>query len=79
MQLRDGQPFLGSHEGLQTGVEGTCWPWSALPFTVNTNMPTRLLGLFLLTLAIVIPSCQAVFPADGAGALQPFRPGFVRE
>lgn len=42
-------------------------------------MPMRLLGLFLLTLAIVTPSCQAVFPADGAGVPQPFRPGFVRE
>jgi hypothetical protein len=42
-------------------------------------MPMRLLGLLLLALAIVTPSCQAVFPRDSANASQPFRPGFVRE
>jgi hypothetical protein len=40
-------------------------------------MVMRLLGLLLLTLAILTPSCQAVFPPDTAG--QPFRPGFVRD
>ena len=41
-------------------------------------LPLRLLGLLLLTLAIAIPSCQAVFPR-GADALQPFTPEFVRD
>lgn len=41
-------------------------------------MFVRLIGLLLLTLAIVTPSCQAVFPPD-AGETQPFRPGFVDE
>ena len=40
------------------------------------TMLNRALGLFLLTLAIGIPSCQAVFPRD-TSATQPFRPGFV--
>jgi hypothetical protein len=40
-------------------------------------MAKRLLGLFLLTLAITIPSCQAVFPRDAAPA--PFNPGFVTD
>jgi hypothetical protein len=31
-------------------------------------LPLRLLGLLLLTLAIVIPGCQAVFPLNGATA-----------
>jgi hypothetical protein len=31
-------------------------------------LPLRLLGLLLLTLAIVIPGCQAVFPLSEAGA-----------
>jgi hypothetical protein len=43
------------------------------------TLPLRLLGLGLLTLAILIPSCQAVFPRDGAGAPQPFKPGFVHD
>jgi hypothetical protein len=30
-------------------------------------LPLRLLGLLLLTLAIVIPGCQAVFPLVGIG------------
>lgn len=42
-------------------------------------MLKRLFGLLLLTMAIVIPSCQAVFPLDGATATQPFRPGFADE
>jgi len=36
----------------------------------------RLLGVFLLALAIVIPSCQAVFPR-GAAESRPFQPGFL--
>jgi hypothetical protein len=43
------------------------------------TLPLRLLGLCLLTLAILIPSCQALFPRDGGGAPQPFKPGFVRD
>lgn len=42
-------------------------------------LPLRLFGLFLLTLAIVIPSCQALFPRGAADAPQPFRPEFVRD
>lgn len=42
-------------------------------------MMKRLFGLFLLTLAIAIPSCQAVFPLDGPNAPRPFEPGFVDE
>jgi hypothetical protein len=42
-------------------------------------MLTRLVGLLLLTLAILTPSCQAVFPPDAASGTEPFRPGFVRE
>jgi hypothetical protein len=42
------------------------------------RLPLRLLGLTLLTLALTIPSCQAVFHR-GAEANQPFTPGFVRE
>jgi hypothetical protein len=39
----------------------------------------RLLGLLLLTLAITIPSWQALFPPNPGDAPQPFRPGFVRD
>lgn len=39
----------------------------------------RLFGLILLTLAITIPSCQALFPRDAAEAPRPFNPGFVRD
>ena len=42
------------------------------------RLPLRLLGLFLLIVAITIPSCQALFPLDGPDE-QPFRPGFVRD
>jgi len=38
----------------------------------------RVLGVCLLALAIVIPSCQAVFPV-GTMEPQPFEPGFVRD
>jgi hypothetical protein len=40
-------------------------------------VPLRVLGLLLLTLAIGIPSCQAVFPLDGTNAPAPFKPGFL--
>jgi hypothetical protein len=37
---------------------------------------TRLLGLFLLTLALTVSSCQAVFPDRGTvNAPQQFDPG----
>lgn len=39
----------------------------------------RFFGLCLLTLAILIPSCQAVFPLHDADAGRPFKPGFVRD
>jgi hypothetical protein len=42
------------------------------------KVPLRLLGLFLLIVAITIPSCQAVFTLDGPDE-QPFRPGFVTD
>jgi hypothetical protein len=38
----------------------------------------RVLGVFLLALAIVIPSCQAVFP-PGTVDSRPFEPGFLRD
>jgi hypothetical protein len=41
-------------------------------------LANRVLGVFLLALAIVIPSCQAVFP-PGTVESQPFEPGFVRD
>lgn len=42
------------------------------------RLPVRLFGLLLLTLAIVIPSCQAVFPID-ANTSEPFQPEFVQD
>jgi len=55
-------------------------PRAVLPLHFNMAIvPLRLLGLLLLTLAIGIPSCQAVFPLDGANAPAPFKPGFVRD
>jgi hypothetical protein len=42
-------------------------------------LPVRLFGLLLLTLAIVIPSCQAVFPLDAADATERFIPEFVQD
>lgn len=45
----------------------------------KAKVPLRLLGLFFLIVAITIPSCQALFPLDGADQPQPFRPGFVRD
>jgi len=42
-------------------------------------LPLRLLGLFLLTLAIAVPSCQALFSRDAADAPRPFTPEFVRD
>ncbi len=41
-------------------------------------LPLRILGLLLLSAAIVIPSCQAVMP-PGTFDTAPFRPGFVRD
>ena len=42
-----------------------------------TAVPLRLLGLLALTLAITLPSCQAVFPQTTlANAPQVFSPGF---
>ena len=38
-------------------------------------LPLRLLGLLLLTLAIVIPGCQAVFPLERGGT-PPVNQGF---
>jgi hypothetical protein len=35
------------------------------------KIPLRLLGLFLLTLAIAIPSCQAVFARAASGTQAP--------
>jgi hypothetical protein len=37
------------------------------------KLPLRLLGLLLLTLAIVIPGCQVLFRSAGEA---PFHPGF---
>ena len=37
----------------------------------------RLFGLLLLVLAIVTPSCQAVFSRNAESL--PFQPGFVQE
>jgi hypothetical protein len=39
----------------------------------------RLLGLGLLTLAIAIPSCQALFPRNAADVPPSVNPGFVPE
>jgi hypothetical protein len=41
-------------------------------------LANRVLGVFLLALAIVIPSCQAVFPMDTVES-RPFEPGFLRD
>jgi len=41
-------------------------------------IPVRLLGLLLLTLAITIPGCQALFPLDSPSATKPFTPGFLQ-
>jgi hypothetical protein len=38
------------------------------------KLPLRLLGLLLLTLAMIIPGCQALFRPAGVAA--PFHPGF---
>jgi hypothetical protein len=50
-----------------------------LSTTFMATLSLRLLGLCLLILVIVIPSCQAVFPHGGADAPRPFQPGFVRD
>jgi hypothetical protein len=41
------------------------------------KLPLRLLGLLLLTLAIVIPGCRALFRQAGAAA--PFHSGFEHQ
>jgi hypothetical protein len=38
-----------------------------------------LLGLFLLSLAILIPGCQAVFARAGADGNATFTSGYVRD
>jgi len=43
-----------------------------------STIPLRLLGLFLLALAIVIPSCQAVFAHDRADPQMLSTPGVMR-
>ena len=50
-----------------------------MPATFMATLSLRLFGLCLLILAILIPSCQAVFPPDAANAARPFTPGFVRD
>jgi hypothetical protein len=50
-----------------------------VPATLMAIFPLRFFGLCLLTLAIVIPGCQALFPRDGADAPRPFKPEFVRD
>jgi hypothetical protein len=42
------------------------------------KFPLRLLGILLLTLAIGVPSCQALFEGD-AGTPRPFQPGFLSD
>ena len=42
------------------------------------TLPLRLLGALLLTLAIGIPSCQAVFPVNAPGPA-PFMPSFLQK
>jgi hypothetical protein len=42
------------------------------------RVPLRLLGLFLLILAISIPSCQALFLTEAMTEPQVFDPGFGR-
>jgi hypothetical protein len=42
------------------------------------RVPLRLLGLFLLVLAISIPSCQALFLTEAMTEPHGFDPGFVR-
>jgi hypothetical protein len=46
---------------------------------VFKTIPLRLLGLFLLSLAILIPGCQAVFARDAADGKTPFTSGYVRD
>ena len=40
-------------------------------------LPLRLLGIVLLALAILIPSCQAVFSGDEEP--RQFNPGFIQD
>jgi hypothetical protein len=53
---------------------------SRLRFSITpilAAIPLRLLGLFLLSLAIVIPGCQAVFARD-AGEQTTFSPRILQ-
>jgi hypothetical protein len=73
-------PLLSGRPGDADSVscsDGTRRPPAA--FLYSEAMLMRLFGLLLLTLSLVIPSCQAVFPQGGADAPQLFRPGFIRE
>jgi hypothetical protein len=45
---------------------------------ITSSIPLRLLGLFLLALAIVIPGCQAVFAGTAGDPALPFRSGMMR-
>jgi hypothetical protein len=45
--------------------------WSTT--SITASIPLRLLGLFLLSLAIVIPGCQAVFAEHAGDPQPPFR------
>jgi hypothetical protein len=46
---------------------------------VLAAIPLRLLGLFLLSLAILIPGCQAVFAGDAADEKASATSGYVRD
>jgi hypothetical protein len=72
---------------LDHGISGSnraAPPWTSfarsimLVWSEMHTLPLRILGLLLLSVAIVIPSCQAVFPT-GTVDTAPFRPGFVRD
>lgn len=44
-----------------------------------SRIALRLLGGFLLTLAIVIPSCRALYTVGGEEAPAPFEPRFTQQ
>ena len=50
-----------------------------MPAESMATLSLRFFGFCLLTLAIVIPSCQALFPPRDADAGRPFKPAFVRD
>jgi hypothetical protein len=71
---------LGSRGPLnKSGASSVHIPQDRLPATFMATLSLRFFGLCLLILAILIPSCQAVFPPDAANAARPFMPGFVRD